>query len=133
MVCDYRSNTHTHAYVHHIQITLHTRSPLTPSLSPSLRQPEFYDLLNLMISRCCVYLVVFNLEDFALQGEGGRRAEQRCVSYLKFWLSCISERSARGSDATPAPVILVGTHADSIKKVRYLVCLLNLIPRVVSF
>ena len=63
----------------------------------------------------------------------GRRAEQRCVSYLKFWLSCISERSARGSDATPAPVILVGTHADRIKKVRYFICLLNLIPRVVSF
>ena len=80
-------------------------------------QPEFYDLLNLMISRCCVYLVVFNLEDFALQGEGGRRAEQRCVSYLKFWLSCISERSARGSDATPAPVILVGTHADTVNNV----------------
>ena len=119
MVCDSQSNTHAHnyAYVQHTQLTLHTRSPLTPSLPPFLRQPEFYDLLNLMISRCCVYLVVFNLEDFALQGEAGRRAEQRCVSYLKFWLSCISERSARGSDATPAPVILVGTHADTVNNV----------------
>ena len=111
----------------HTIIPSHT-PPLTPSLPPSLRQPEFYDLLNLMISRCCVYLVVFYLEDIALQGEAGRRAEQRCVSYLKFWLSCISERSARGSDATPAPVILVGTHADSIKNVKDLVCVESHIP-----
>jgi GTPase SAR1 family protein len=90
-------------------------------------QPEFYDLLKLLISRCCVYLVVFNLEDFALQGEAGRRAEQRCVSYLKFWLSCISERSARGSDGTPAPVILVGTHADTVNNVSDLVLFAHLL------
>lgn len=65
-------------------------------------QKVFYTLHHLFLTRYGVYLLVFDMRDL-----GG---EDRDTSYLEFWLSSIALHAPR------APVILVGTFADVVRK-----------------
>ena len=76
-------------------------------------QAEYYDVHRLMISRFAVYLVVFNLKDLSLEDP---QRQRECLSYLRYWLTTIAGTSDGFVDS--APVLLVGTHLDSIKEVR---------------
>ena len=67
-------------------------------------QPVFYDLLHMLLTRCGVYLVCFNMKDFVRTEE----AAAVSLAYIKHWLTSIHLH------ASGAPVLLVGTHKDKV-------------------
>ena len=68
-------------------------------------QSVFHNLHHLFLSRCSVYLVVFQMPH-VLDSERSCEA----IAMLRYWLNSLAMH-ARG-----APVLLVGTHKDDVPK-----------------
>ena len=78
-------------------------------------QKVFRSIQHLLLSRNCVYIVVFNLNNFVGVNNPNR---QESLEHMRYWLSSI-EMDARGGKEKNTmfpPVVLVGTHYDEIGK-----------------
>ncbi len=94
--------------------------PLRINLLDFGGQKAFYSLHSLYITRNGVYLLVFNMQWLAgptaaeVVGRDGSTKRASCLSYLAFWLNSIYLH-AEAPDQSVAPILLVGTHGDSIR------------------
>ena len=89
-------------------------SELTLSLWDYGGQDVFLSLHHLFLSRYGVYVVVFDMADMTATQrlcERGRAS----VSTLRFWLMTIAVHSL-GRDGKTAPIMIVGTHKDQVRK-----------------
>ena len=81
-------------------------------------QKVFYTLHHIFLTRCGVYLCVFDMQEFQVEGAKALR-----LKYLEFWLSSIRIH------ANGAPVLLVGTHKDIVSDAREIMAIDNEVRR----
>jgi GTPase SAR1 family protein len=92
--------------------------PLKLNLLDFGGQDAFDNLHHLYVTRASVYVLVFKMECM-VGSKSTAETRQQCIRRLSFWLNSIYLH-ARGRDASKqegfsvAPVILVGTHKDTV-------------------
>jgi len=83
-------------------------------------QTVFRTIQHLYISSKCCYVVVFNLTDFV----GDETMKKKALEHLQFWLNSVKHHGVSNdknkdlinTSVLYPPVILVGTHLDSVRK-----------------
>lgn len=89
---------------------IHTDSKFIVSLFDFGGQSVFNVIHHFFLTKCGVYLLVFNMEWMV---SNNHSEKQSCLAYLSFWLNSIIIHT-QDADGHIAPVVLVGTRKDKV-------------------
>lgn len=89
---------------------IHTESKFIVSLFDFGGQSVFNVIHHFFLTKCGVYLLVFNMEWLVTDNAAEK---ETCLAYLSFWLNSIIIHTQDGNGRT-APVVLVGTRKDKV-------------------
>jgi GTPase SAR1 family protein len=96
------------------RMTANNLSKLTISLCDFGGQDVFNALHAFFMTRCGVYMLVFDMELFLSKEEKDRES---CHENIKFWMNSIAMHTYDETTGKTAPVALVGTRKDKISSV----------------
>jgi hypothetical protein len=100
----------TDSYARHLGSGILNNSKVLVSIYDFGGQQVFDCIHPLFLTRCGVYVVVFNMEWFQISLK-----KQECLEYLSFWVNSVTMYT-RASNSS-ARLFLVGTHKDKVNDV----------------